>query len=342
MTSALATQKNEVLQLAEVDDAFLKQLYQLYYNPKTMTPEQEPTRSELIIYAQYCAANGMDPLGKDVYFIKDKKGKVHYQISIDGLRGRSESSGEYVGRKGPYWCGKDGVWHDFWILDEAPMGARVGIIRKGCEEPFWGFARLASYRQSEQSWSNWGKMPEVMLAKCAESQAHRAAFPKNCSRLYIPEEMHEVIEGQVMAELPKPEPKRFGSPNVTPASLTPRNSVQAPEQQQAKPAEPPDQEPEANVAPAITITEQGEIIEESIDLVQTAEDIFAACATDTPATEEEITDAWKAWSGVYGRGPEARDKLINDLGVKSMKTASRRDILAIYNHLDALAGEAPF
>lgn len=335
MTSALATTKNDVLQLAEVDDAFLRQLYQLYYNPKTMDEEQEPTRSELIIYAQYCAANGMDPLGKDVYFIKDKKCKVHYQISIDGLRGRSESSGEYLGRKGPYWCGKDGVWHDFWILDEAPMGARVGIIRKGCEEPFWGFARLASYRQSDKPWSNWNKMPEVMLAKCAEAQAHRAAFPKNCSRLYIPEEMHEVIEGQVMTELPKPEPKRFGSPNVTPASLTSRNSVQAPEQQQAKPEVPPEPEPEA-------VDPEGEIVEKSIDLVETAEDVFAACATDEPATEAEITDAWKAWSGVYGRGPEARDKLINDLGVRSMKSATRRDVLAIYSHLDALTAEVPF
>jgi hypothetical protein len=51
-----------------------------------------------------------------------------------------------------------------------------------------------------------------MLAKCAESQAHRAAFPERCGGMYLPEEMGTdqaddlVVEGVIVDEPERPAP----------------------------------------------------------------------------------------------------------------------------------------
>jgi len=45
--------------------------------------------------------------------------------------------------------------------------------------------------------SNWGKMPEVMLCKCAEVSALRRAFPDDLGGIYIEEEMGGVADSPV-------------------------------------------------------------------------------------------------------------------------------------------------
>lgn len=230
-TKALAPRAEVSPALAHVDDEYLRQLYMMYRKPDL--PQEhpgQPTKGELAIFAQYCVAQGADPFAKDIVFCKDKKGgKIHYQITIDGLRGRSETTGEYLGRLGPYWCDKNGKWFDFWIWDYPPVAARVGILRKGQDQPVWGFARFGSYcSETPPAWSNWAKMPEVMIAKCAEGQAHRAAFPKKNSKLYLQEEMAEIIDAEITEENSapaKPPVKKFGSPVITP-ELAEKFSVQ--------------------------------------------------------------------------------------------------------------------
>jgi hypothetical protein len=51
----------------------------------------------------------------------------------------------------------------------------------------WGVARFASYAGDNL----WRKMPEVMIAKCAEALAIRKAFPDDVSGLYTTEEMQQ-------------------------------------------------------------------------------------------------------------------------------------------------------
>jgi hypothetical protein len=82
-------------------------------------------------------------------------------------------------------------------------------MRTGFAQPLYGVARFASYAQTTPTWN---KMPDVMLAKCAEALALRKAFPHDLSGIYVAEEMgqagppvHQDTTARLRA-VAKPEP----------------------------------------------------------------------------------------------------------------------------------------
>lgn len=148
---------------------------------------------------------GLDPLTKQIYAVKRWNSKLGrdemtVQTSVDGFRVVAERSGKYAGQIGPFWCGKDGVWKDVWLSDELPAAAKVGVLRSDFKEPLWGLANFNAYKQTKKDGSLsqfWDKMPELMIAKVAETLALRKAFPQDLSGVYSPEEMSQADNEQI-------------------------------------------------------------------------------------------------------------------------------------------------
>lgn len=140
----------------------------------------------------------LDPIAKQIYFIK-RGNSMAVQISIDGMRLVAERTGKYAGQLAPQWCGLDGNWVDVWLGNGPPAASRIGVLRHDFAQPLYAVARYQSYVQTSANGSPntfWHRMPDVMIAKVAESLALRRAFPSELSGCYSPEEMGQATNGE--------------------------------------------------------------------------------------------------------------------------------------------------
>lgn len=174
------------------------------------------TDDEFALFLYVCQRTGRDPFRRQIYAVKRYDSNLQQevmaiQMGIDHFRITAEESRQYAGQVGPYWCGRDGQWVEVWTNDEPPFAAKVGVKRKDWAEPMWGLARYAAYVQTKRDGSPnqfWKRMPDFMLAKCAEAQAIRKAFPEVLGGIYIPEEMvDEPREVEVEPPTGAPPPK---------------------------------------------------------------------------------------------------------------------------------------
>lgn len=143
-----------------------------------IAPKANPT--ELALFLHQCKRTGLDPLSRQIYCIH-LGGKMTIQTSIDGFRVIAERSGDYAGQDAP----------EFMENESGLIACRITVYRFRGEQRYPAAVGVAYMREYNAGGPMWNKMPHTMLAKCAEAQALRKAYPQDLSGLYTGDEMEQ-------------------------------------------------------------------------------------------------------------------------------------------------------
>lgn len=192
------------------------------------TVASDCNNDEFDLFVTVARNAGLDPFRKQIsalVFNKDKPDKRRMAIvtTIDGLRVIAARSRRY----------RPDEDEPQFEIDPAVKGPTnpVGLVkavvrihigddqREGGWKPVTGVAYWDEFAPLKDEWAenpdtgrrgptgkrtldtggNWGRMPRVMLAKCAEAQALRKAFPEDLSSLY---ERAELDQAQIIDVTP--------------------------------------------------------------------------------------------------------------------------------------------
>lgn len=152
------------------------------------------TDAELELFLHVCKKSGLDPMLRQIYSIKRGNTRT-IQTSIDGLRLIAERTGRYA----------PGQATAFTYDEKGRLVSATAFVKKMTTDGTWhevsSTAFMAEYNAGQ---GLWGKMPTVMLSKCAESAALRRAFPAEMCGLYSDDEMSQAEEDKVIEAKPEP------------------------------------------------------------------------------------------------------------------------------------------
>jgi len=162
-------------------------------------PEDTP-KGIIKLFARFCAEKNLSPFTRQIHLIPRFNSELNrkqytIQIAIDGLRSLAERTNKYAGTD-------DYLFDEGLTLYEMVKAGRkrpttataivYKILPNGNVHPIRASARWEEYYPGAGKKSfMWGKMPFLMLGKCAEALALRKAFPDVASGLYTDEEMQQ-------------------------------------------------------------------------------------------------------------------------------------------------------
>lgn len=206
---ATTTKKGKLLEVKSSN--WTKEQIQLI----TRTVAKGATQDELALFLYTANKVGLDPLAKQIYFMKHKLKDGVEQMTIitgiDGFRAIAERAKDYAGQDDVIFDGGKVYEKE----PENPEKATVTVyrIKNGERVAFTATARWKEYKPAPPKDFMWKKMPYLMLGKVAEGLALRKAFPNDLSGLYIQDEMdrsvsyekpdREVIEATPLVVEPK-------------------------------------------------------------------------------------------------------------------------------------------
>lgn len=249
------------------------------------------TDVELEFFLATCKRVGLDPLARQIWFIKrpqktlDARGNEVWldvgrpETSIDGYRTIAERTGQYEGQGAMLWCDQKGKWTDVWLDENPPHAAKATIYRAGFREPLTNVALFREFCpvfKNGRSPEMWKKMGANQNAKCAEAGGFRRAFPRDLSGLVTDTEMEHVDIASSSGYLAPP----VSTPAEAAAQIPSRPSVQVP----AQPTEPGGEAPRTTTAPLATETVKREVS----TLLGDYEQIIAALAKSEDEVDREM------------------------------------------------------
>lgn len=218
---------------------------------------------ELAVFLHACRELRLDPLLRQAYWIRRKDRKTGQekgtlQVGIDGYRAIADRSGAYAGSEPPVYRGSVRLKVDVDRYTDVPEKASVMVwkIVAGHKAAFTGEAHWAEFYQGDGAQgSMWRKMPHHMLAKCAEGQALRKAFPALLGGVEMM--AIEPVDG-APSELPMVNPPSHQVVEAPPrrqytaadySAIFPDEQDEAPERPPAQRTAPPEPEPEPDIEP---------------------------------------------------------------------------------------------
>lgn len=175
----------------------------------SLYPGAKPESVAMVL--EYCTARGLDPLKKPVHIVPvwmDGEMRDVVMPGINSYRIDAARTGEYDGKSEPEFgpdvtrtfAGKvkqRGNWENVEKTVTYPAWCKVTVMRRGkpfVAKEFWT-ENYATIGKSEVPNEMWAKRPYGQIAKCAEAQALRMAFPEETGGAPTAEEM----EGKQMA-----------------------------------------------------------------------------------------------------------------------------------------------
>jgi phage recombination protein Bet len=225
------------------------------------TVAKDTNHDEFDLFMAVAAMKGLDPFSKQIsaiVFNKDKPDKRNMSIitTIDGMRAIAARSGRYrPDEEAPRYEYSDEAKNEatnplglvkaevrIWIADASRDGGWKPVAGVAYWDEFapvkdeWAFDEASNRRKPTGKQTldgNWPKMGRIMLAKCAEAQALRKAFPENLSGLYEGSELDraqvlevtasEVIEGHAVED----RLQRLGLANTITFQFSPASPLEA-------------------------------------------------------------------------------------------------------------------
>lgn len=159
------------------------------------------SNEEFEVFLMACMKTKLDPFMRQIYAVK-RKGKrpdgtwgetMTIQTGIDGYRLIAERTDRYAPGQEPTYT------YD----PQGKLLSATAYVKKMTADGTWHLVSASAYldeyiqthvdKQSglTKPTGMWANMPRTMLAKCAESQALRKAFPAEMSGVYTKEEMQQ-------------------------------------------------------------------------------------------------------------------------------------------------------
>jgi phage recombination protein Bet len=292
---------NAMNALTKVDPVAEANLIEVLGN--SLYPGAKPESIRLVL--AWCRATGRDPMRKPVHIVpmsvKVAQGKYEYRdVLMPGIgtyRTDAARTGEYVGKSEPEFgpdttmaFGTPGAM----IECTFPLWCRVTVKRlvRGEERSFtarefW----LANYATAGNATTApnmmWKKRPYGQLAKVAESQALRMAFPEETGNTVTSEEMEGKFDGPTIdhgvVQMP-PLPRQDAVLRAQPGE---------PARQVAPPAEPPAAEAPPKQRKQ-SVTSWLDALQLELDAAEGQAELDAICdRDDVKAATEKLNDAAK-------------------------------------------------
>lgn len=163
------------------------------------------TNDELALFLHVAQRSGLDPLARQIHFVKrqTKDGpRVAIQTGIDGYRLIADRTGAYAGNDDPVYEGELEIQEDDRLVI-VPEKATVVVWKlvDGQRCPFTASARWTEYYPGARQGFQWRRMPYLMLGKTAEALALRKAFPAELSGVYTDSEIDQAESHPPRAEV---------------------------------------------------------------------------------------------------------------------------------------------